>query len=85
MGLQKLHFPLDSYKSQLFRGSISVVEIELFSGLNGPFREYSYPMVAVDFEDFGVAIRINGMIGETNFVAFSRSIDDELVVEVEKK
>lgn len=62
-----------------------VVEKQFFSRLNSSFGKDAYPMIAVDHHNFGVAIRINGMIGEAYFVSFSRSIDNEIVVEIEEK
>ena len=42
-------------------------------------------MITIDFQNFSITIRIDGVIGKSDFVAFPRRIYDELVVQVEQK
>lgn len=42
-------------------------------------------MIAVDHDDPGIAIRIDGVVGETDFIALASRVDDKVVVEVEEE
>lgn len=42
-------------------------------------------MITVNHYDFGIAIRIDGMVGKANFIAFACCIDYEVVVEIEEE
>ena len=57
--LQKLHFPLNSNKSQLFRWSITVIKEELFSRLNVSLCKYSDSVITIDHQHLGAAVWID--------------------------
>ena len=55
-----------------------VIEEELLSRLDRSLREDADSVVAVDHHHFGVAVRVDRMIRETNLVAFSSGIHDKI-------
>lgn len=55
-----------------------VIEKELFSRMDKPFCKNANPMIAIYHHDFGIAVGIDGVIGEPNFVSFPGSIDNEI-------
>lgn len=83
--LENLHFPLDSDEFQLLGGAVTVVEEELLAGLDDSLGENADAMVAVHHNHFGVAIRVDRVISEADFVPLPSRIDDEIVVQVEQK
>ena len=66
---EKLHFSLDPDEPELLGGSVPVVEEKLVSVLDVPLGEDPDPMVAVHLQHFGVAVGVDGVIGETDLVA----------------
>ena len=42
-------------------------------------------MITVHHHDFGVTIRVDGVVGETDFVSLTGGVDDVLVVQVEEE
>jgi len=69
----------------LLCGSVSVVKEELLTGLNGPLGKDTDPMVAGDHHYLGIAVGINGMVGEPNLVALSGRIHNKIVVQIEEE
>lgn len=49
---------------------IPVVKKEFLAGVNEPFGKNADSVVAIDHHDFGVAVGVDGMVGEPNLVAF---------------
>ena len=82
---RRVHIAFNANESQLFGRSVTIVEKKLLARLNGPLGKNANPVVAVNHHNFGGAIRIHRMIGETNFVAFARGVHHEIVVEVEEE
>ena len=76
---------LDAYEFELIGWSVPIVEKELFAKLDVPFGENSDPMIAIHQHDSCVAVGIDRMVGEPNFVSFSLRIYDKVVVQVEQK
>ena len=72
--LAVVHLAFNANESQLFCRSISVVEKELFARLYGPFGEDPDSVIAVDHHHFGVTVRVNRVIGESDFVALSSGV-----------
>jgi len=85
MRLSNLHVPLYPHELQLFSWSVSIIEEQLVAGLYRSLRKNSNPMISVDHHYLRLAIRVNRVICETNFVTFSRGVDYEVVVEVEEE
>lgn len=83
--LQDFHFTLDADELELFGGTVAVVEEELLAGLNDSLGEDSNPMVTVYHDDLCIAVGIDGMVGEADFVSFSGGINNKIVVEIEKE
>lgn len=83
--LENFHLAFDPHKLQLLRRSVTVIEEKFFSRLDDALGEDSDPMVAVHHDDFGVAVGVDRVIGEADFVAFAGRVDDEVVVEVEEE
>jgi len=46
--------------------------------MNKSFGKNTNAVIAVDHHDFCVAVRIDGMIGESDFVTLSGSINHEI-------
>ena len=82
---EDFRFAFDADEFQLFGWSIAIVEEELFARLNRSFRKNSDAMVAVDHDYLRVAVWIDGMICEANFVSFARCVHHEVVVEIEQE
>ena len=55
-----------------------VIEEELLSSLDRSLREDADSVVAVDHHHFGIAVRVDRMVRETNLVAFSSGIHDKV-------
>ena len=55
-----------------------VIEEEFLSRLDRSFRKDADSVVAVDHHHFGVAVRVDRMVRETNLVAFSSGIHDKV-------
>ena len=49
----------------MLRRSVAVIEEEFFSGLNGSFGENTDAVVTVHLHNLGVAVGVDGMIGES--------------------
>ena len=82
---QKFHFTFNANKAELFCGSISIIKEEFISRLDIPLGKNPNAVITIYFEDLSVAIRIDRMVGETDFVPFSGGVDHKLVVQVEKE
>ena len=67
--------PFAAYKFKLLGGTISIIEKQLLVLFDPSFCENANSVIAVDQHNFGKAIRVDGMIGKSNLVAFSFSID----------
>lgn len=52
--------------------------------MNVSLCEDADSVVAIDHHDFGVAIRIYGVVGETNLVAFPSGIDHEIYMKIKR-
>ena len=52
-----------------------VVEEEFFTSNDIAIGKNTNAMIAIDHPDLSVAVRIVGMIGKTNFISLSGSID----------
>ena len=83
--LQELHLALNAHETQLLGRAISVVEEELLPRLDVPLGEDADAVVAVHLQHFGLAVGIDGVVGEPDLVALPRGVHDELVVEVEEE
>lgn len=83
--LQNLHLTLNANKFQLFCWTITIVEEELFTGLNYSLCENPDSMITVNHYNFRIAIRIDGMICKANFIALACSIYHEIVIEIEEE
>ena len=68
--------PLDPDEFELLVRAIAVVEEQLLAGVDRPFSEDADSVVAVDHDDAGRTVRVDGVIGETNLVSLSGSVDD---------
>ena len=66
-------------------GSVPVVEEELFARGDEPFRVDTNAMIAIDHNHFGVAVRIDRMVRETDLVSTARRIDHVFFVEIEQE
>ena len=80
---EKLHFSLDPDEPELLGGSVPVVKEQLVPRLDVALGKDADPVVPVDLEDFGVAVGVDGMVGEPDLVALPCCVHHELVVEVE--
>ena len=83
--LQELHLALYAHETQLLGRAISVVKEELLPRLDVPLGEDADAVVAVHLQHFGLAVGIDGVVGEPDLVALPRGVHDELVVEVEEE
>ena len=66
-------------------GSVPIVEEELLARGDEPFRVDTNAMIAIDHNHFGVAVRIDRMVRETDLVSTARRIDHVFFVEIEQK
>jgi hypothetical protein len=66
------------YGKLLQEANKPIVKEELFSRMDKSFSKNTNPMIAVDHHDFCVAVRIDGVIGESDFVTLSSSVDHEI-------
>lgn len=85
MGLENLHFPLDSDEFQLLRGTVTVVEEEFLTRLDDPLGENTDAVVAIHHNHFCVAIRVDRVISEADFVSFPSRVNDKIIVQIEQK
>lgn len=82
---QKFHFALDTHKLKLFRWSVAIVEEKLLSRLYSTFSKNSNAMIAVNHHDLCVAIGIDRMVCEANFISLPCSVNNEIIVQIEQK
>ena len=54
--------------------TVPVVKEELFSWFNAPLGKYSNPVVPIHHQHFSKAVRVNGVVGKPNLVAFTSGI-----------
>ena len=66
--LQEFHFSLYAHKSQLFCRTISIVKEKFLPRLNIPLCKDPNPVVTIDHQDFGTTIRVDGVVGEADFI-----------------
>ena len=67
--------PLDVHEPQRIRRAVSIVEEQFLAALNVSLCKNRDPMITNHFEHFCVTVRIDGMICEPYFVAFSSCVN----------
>jgi hypothetical protein len=82
---QKLHLSLNPHKSELFSGSVAIVEIEFVSRLYISFGENTNPVISIDTQNLCTAVGVNRVVGKPYFVSFPSGVHHMLVVEIEQK
>jgi hypothetical protein len=75
---EKFHFPFNANKFELLCRSVTVIEEQFFAGLNRSFGEYADAVVPVYFYNFGVAVGVDGMIGESKIEDNSRDSKQQI-------
>lgn len=83
--LQEFHFSFNSHKSELFRWSIAIVEVEFISRLNVPFGKNPNPMVPIHTQNLSATVWIDGVISKSYFVSFPSCIHHKFIVEIEEE
>ena len=58
--------------------NVPVIKEELFAGLNGSLGKDADAMVAVDHHYFGIAVRVDRVVGKTDFVALACCIHHKI-------
>lgn len=83
--LKNFHFSFDPNELQLLCWSVTVVEEELLAWMNKALGKDSNAVIAVDHYHFRVAVGIDRMVGEADFVPFARGVDHKIIVQVEEE
>jgi hypothetical protein len=71
---------LNPDKLELLSLSITIIEEQFLAGLDDLLRKNSNAMIAVHHEDLSVAVGVDRVIGESDFVALASRVDDKVVV-----
>jgi len=60
------------------RETLPVIEEQLLARLDESFGKYSDAVVAVNHHDFGVAVGIDRVVGESDLVALPRGVHNKI-------
>ena len=88
MGILSLLVIAISLKSNIFNsisGIISIIEEKFFPLSDWSIREYTNFMIAIDSDNFRLAIGIQRMICKANFVSFSSCIYTVIGIQIKEK